>query len=94
MARKSIQALDKRYARIQQNLVYLKTRSGKTTVEIAEYIGISAATFIKRMRNPKLFTLDNIDRIARLYNVDADKIITGQVCITEVTDGYAKTRAS
>jgi|GEM_PF-2684950 hypothetical protein len=78
MARLSDNALNNRYTMIRSNITYLIKHSGKNINETADYLSICSKSFRKRLKDPKQFTLDDLDKLSRLYNVTLEKILNGR----------------
>jgi hypothetical protein len=78
MARLSDKALTDRYALIRTNITYLIKHSGKNIDETAAYLSICSKSLRKRLKDPKQFTLDDLDKLSRLYNVTLDKLLNGK----------------
>lgn len=55
-----------------KNLKAEMARNGKTNMSMARFLGVSENTFSFKLNGKREFTLDEINKIAALFNVSID----------------------
>ena len=67
------------YGRFLYNVEYLMKCKGIRNYDMAKRMGISPATFQNRKLRPELFTLREVNKLARILNVPAVKLFETQL---------------
>lgn len=79
MARESIAMREKRYQQVRHNIEYLMVSRGKTKQQVSDYLCISRNSLARKLKFPQTLTLDDIFRVACLFNVSICFITDGEV---------------
>lgn len=75
---------------IAENLTYLMDKSGKTQLDLADYMGVSQATVSNWCKGIKLPRMDKIDRICDFFNITRSQLMESA---EDSFDGYCLSHA-
>lgn len=64
-------------AEISDRILYNKAIHGFTVGQICDAVGMSAPTFNSRIKDPRLFQVGELIRLAKLFGVSVEELVLG-----------------
>ena len=83
MGRESVVDARRRYALMTCNIEYLCVLREKSKDDVAAYLGMGRTTFYARLKKPELFTLQQLDDMARYLNCTVEDITYGKLVVPD-----------
>lgn len=85
--RELMSKVDPVYSWVQENIEFLMQRTGVTTEEIVEHLGIGRTTYFAHKRGPWEFRLDQVVALGRLFGVDPGLLLSETKLVHRWYDG-------
>ena len=70
-------------AEIVGTIAYMLVMTGRTKTDLSKYLCVSFPTYRKKELNPDEFTLGDLRRIAKFFNISLGRLLSENICLRE-----------